>query len=242
MHIYKYGGCFLNMMNLVISISSVQFEDRKSLSHPNLTIWFWLFPAGQEDPSICDCTWCWSRFGCLWHFCSAIGSGWASTVAEWHDTRPNGRPNPHDLSHDQWHQVFAATTSIVNIVFFNQVPTKKPHILFCWGSGMFRPDINIVLICIKWYKNALISINNYNMQYTEGRCSYSLSTSKTSKQLGSLHTTLGFWISLEWIWNWSGDPGHVQIHTHKSTPRVVTWTLVVSTWRNSRGSYRRRES
>lgn len=35
-NIYKYGGCSLNMMNLVISISSVQCEDRKSLSHPNL--------------------------------------------------------------------------------------------------------------------------------------------------------------------------------------------------------------
>ena len=31
-HIYKYGGCFLNMMNLVISISSVQCADRFTVS------------------------------------------------------------------------------------------------------------------------------------------------------------------------------------------------------------------
>ena len=59
-----------------------QFQDGSTVRNPVAS------GAGQEEPPICDRTWCWSRFGCLRHFCSAASFGWTPIVAGWQPQQP----------------------------------------------------------------------------------------------------------------------------------------------------------
>ena len=121
---------------------------------------------GQEEPPICDRTWCWSRFGCLRHFCPAASFGWTPIVAGWQPQQPeralihysfrqdrgNGSPSP------PWRcQMFRIKPSVGRPKFQtfkwqlhlvgNRFPTGPLSITSIHGLSLWDCCITISVMC-----------------------------------------------------------------------------------------------
>ena len=157
---------------------------------------------GQEEPPICDRTWCWSRFGCLRHFCPAASFGWTPIVAGWQPQQPeralihysfrqdrgNGSPSP------PWRcQMFRIKPSVGRPKFQtfkwqlhlvgNRFPTGPLSITSIHGLSLWD--------CCRSKWGKLNGKNNRPYCQTPSRVQLLLQTYLFLKQDGSLHHHFG---------------------------------------------------